>query len=160
LADGVNYLDFDFLSQAVALHVQGGRATLAYVCVFDSDTGGIQVEGGSMITAGDSIFGGSGQLWGADNSEYGVEIAPGAWLSMTVDQQTAATIVGNLGELMVGNDASVSPWDQATLAYLAAVALSWAALVTAVGAGGFGNQILHPGNGARIGLPQWHGNPS
>jgi hypothetical protein len=150
---GVVTIDMDFMSQSKPIRLSGGNTTLGYVCAFGSDKAGFELSGGTVI-ANNSVWpASSGQLWGAGSTTYGVEVVSTAELAMSLLQENAATLTGNLGDLIVGGEAVLPAWDTSTAAYTANRGpLSWVLLATAVAGGGFGGCVMHPGNGARVGL--------
>jgi hypothetical protein len=121
------------------------------MAIFHSHAG-LQVQSNASFTIAPQLLGGA-NLWGASNDGYGVNVdAAGAFL---YNPATTFTVTGAAGDFLLGGSNSVRPFNNATGAYVAPVACSWANLAVAVPSG-FGGDAMNPTNRALIAVKHTH----
>jgi hypothetical protein len=129
-----------------ARFVVSGHVDWARGAVFDSPGAGISLQSSSTFHG--TTQGGVFTVWGSGNAGTAFEVRTN-YVNYITGTVAGFTIAG-ANDFSIGGLTSISAYDQATRTYTATRTTSWANLAAAVGAGGFGGQVVDPISGGRI----------
>jgi len=138
-------VDSDFMVQGGAFLVNG-NVSWAHGAVFDSSREGINIS--AFGTFHGTTQAGTFFCWGKGNTGVGLRVGE-RYADYISGQVAGFTITGTGGDFSVRNVTSIRPFDDATGAYAAAAATTWANLAAAT-PGGFGGNVNDPIGGGQL----------
>lgn len=133
-------LDGDTIAEGVPITDDNGRGqvTIGTAASFNSTTSGMICSGEQNTRTTSSVYQTGGLLWGSGAADVGLNVRSGARFQIRnpfTFPGACPSITGTAGDFRLGGLLTARSWIEATAAYTAAIATTWANLAAAQPAG-------------------------